>query len=700
VVIAGALADPDGSELLSFMIGGLPAGAILSAGLNNGDGTWTLLPRELPGLTLTPPRDFSGTIDATVTAVAIERSTGGVATTTAVLPISVAGVADGVIVDAAPIAAGREDGAIAVPLAATLRDIDGSEAVSVIATGVPAGASFSAGTRGPDGVWYFAGADLPGLMFTPPPHAAGSFAISFAVASTEADGAGSGTATAEIVFTVTPVADAPLLAASAASGTEDAPVPLAISAGVADADGSEELVRVVIAGLPAGARLSAGMAQPDGSWVLAPGELTGLALVPAEHWSGDASLTVTAVARETATGEEASATTALAVTVAPVADAPLLGASLASGSEGAPIPLAITAALADRDGSETLGPVVVSGLPDGFSLSAGVNVGGGAWEVPAASLAGLALVPPPRWHGTLSLALGTTATEGDGGAAAATTTLDVTIAPVAHDPTLTLDTAAPVVAGVSEATLLDSAVLTDPDGDLITRATVTLGAGRQAGDSVSVTGHALAEEGGDLVIGDTGLRIVGGGFDAATGTLTLAGAAPADTYASVMAGLMLVGPDGGVLEAGDRTVTIALTDAVGDATSETLTVSVLPSVLEGDGSGGVLEGTGAADRFIGSDAGETMRGGAGDDLFLLDAGGGVDTVEGGSGFDTIMLGGVAGPPAAGAPAGDAWTVVLDNPATQGEIREGALDFSEPASGRIVFGDGTQVDFANIERITW
>ena len=43
------------SETLSIEITGVPAGATLSAGTDNGGGSWTLTPAELAGLTITPP---------------------------------------------------------------------------------------------------------------------------------------------------------------------------------------------------------------------------------------------------------------------------------------------------------------------------------------------------------------------------------------------------------------------------------------------------------------------------------------------------------------------------------------------------------------------------------------------------------------------------------------------------------------------
>ena len=65
-----ALSDVDGSELLSVRVLGIPAGATLSAGIQDSQGTWTLAPSQLSGLTLWAPASLGGNYDLTVQAVA------------------------------------------------------------------------------------------------------------------------------------------------------------------------------------------------------------------------------------------------------------------------------------------------------------------------------------------------------------------------------------------------------------------------------------------------------------------------------------------------------------------------------------------------------------------------------------------------------------------------------------------------------
>ena len=145
--IGVALADADGSEsITNITISGVPAGAQLSAGTDNGDGTWTLLPGNLPGLTIDPLADSADDFVLTVSATSTDTD-GDSATTVSTLNVTVTGVADVPTVTVAD-AAGAEDSAIQLDIGVALNDIDGSETITdITVSGVPSGARLSAGTR-------------------------------------------------------------------------------------------------------------------------------------------------------------------------------------------------------------------------------------------------------------------------------------------------------------------------------------------------------------------------------------------------------------------------------------------------------------------------------------------------------------------------------------------------------------------------
>jgi hypothetical protein len=67
-------AEPDRVALV--LVRGLPEGASLSAGIENGDGSWLLSPRDLPGLSIMPPPDWTCDLALEVAAIAIANPEG------------------------------------------------------------------------------------------------------------------------------------------------------------------------------------------------------------------------------------------------------------------------------------------------------------------------------------------------------------------------------------------------------------------------------------------------------------------------------------------------------------------------------------------------------------------------------------------------------------------------------------------------
>jgi hypothetical protein len=404
----------------------MPAGATLSAGTHNPDGSWTLTAAQLTGLTLTPPAHWAGNLNLSVTATSSENGTSE--SVSANLGIQVTGTATAPIL-AVSVAAGTEDTAIALNINAALQDTDGSETLSITISGVPSGASLSAGADNGDGTWTLTPAQLTGLTFTPPPHASGNYHLT--VTATSSEEGTTQTVSAPLQVNISGVATPPILNVQNLNGTEDTAISLNIGAALQDTDGSETL-SVSISGIPAGAVLSAGINNGDGTWTLTPAELTGLTLTPPLHFSGDIHLGVTATSSENGTMAVTSA--ALDIQIAGVATTPSLSVAAAIGSEDTSIPLSISAALVDTDGSETLG-ITIAGIPAGATLSAGTDNSDGTWTLTPAQLSGLTLTPPSNFSGTFNLTVSAT-TDENGTSVTAQTTLPVVITGVADIPTL------------------------------------------------------------------------------------------------------------------------------------------------------------------------------------------------------------------------------------------------------------------------
>ncbi|ARC87673.1 hypothetical protein [Rhodovulum sp. MB263] len=448
--LSAALIDPAPGESLALTLAGLPEGATLSAGTDNGDGSWTLAPEDLAGLTLTPPPDVHGDLALSVTAVASLGSDSR--SVTAPLAVTVTPVVDAPDLTVAP-ATGAEDGAIALDLSAALIDPAPGESLALTLAGLPEGATLSAGTDNGDGSWTLAPEDLAGLTLTPPPDVHGDLALSVtAVASLGPD---SRSVTAPLAVTVTPVVDAPDLTVAPATGAEDGAIALDLSAALIDPAPGESLA-LTLAGLPEGATLSAGTDNGDGSWTLAPEDLAGLTLTPPPDVHGDLALSVTAVA---SLGPDSRSVTApLAVTVTPVVDAPDLTVAPATGAEDGAIALDLSAALIDPAPGESLA-LTLAGLPEGATLSAGTDNGDGSWTLAPEDLAGLTLTPPPDVHGDLALSVTAVASLGPD-SRSVTAPLAVTVTPVVDAPDLTV---APATGAEDGAIALDlSAALIDP----------------------------------------------------------------------------------------------------------------------------------------------------------------------------------------------------------------------------------------------
>jgi Ca2+-binding RTX toxin-like protein len=428
--ISAVVSDPN--EVLTVTVAGVPTGAMLSTGTDNGDGTWTLTADQLAGLTLTPPANYGGTLALTVTATSSES--GQAATTAGTIAVNVTPVAD-VPVLAVTDATGAEDTAIPLNIQAAPTDED--ETLIVTVSGVPAGATLSAGTDNGDGTWTLTTDQLAGLTLTPPEHAAEDFTLTVTAIATEANG-DTATRTATLEVNVVGVADAPTLSMSVGEG-EIAGDPVgSITLSVAKGGvGNTGQFEVFVDGVSVGIFTTDVAHGRTGGWDSITVE--GLSLVPGQNpevsirpTSPKSNIYVDSIS---VNGRVLQAETAGSLTqgggavtdtyVKLAAHGQLkftLGGDVLGGAMSFPVNIETT--LVDADGSETLS-VVVAGVPAGATLSAGTDNGDGTWTLAPDQLAGLTLTVPMEVQDNFSLSVAATATEADGDAATTTATADV-----------------------------------------------------------------------------------------------------------------------------------------------------------------------------------------------------------------------------------------------------------------------------------
>ncbi len=138
---------------------------------------------------------------------------------------------------------------------------------------------------------------------------------------------------------------------------------------------------------------------------------------PANGYEGTASFGYTV---QDTLGATSTASVAVQVASASVPSVVMLKSvlAIAQGTGGTSVNFPITTALVDTDGSETLS-IRVSGVPTGVSFNAGVNLGGGVWQIAPADLPNLVLNLPGSYTSiTSTMTVMVTSTESANGATA------------------------------------------------------------------------------------------------------------------------------------------------------------------------------------------------------------------------------------------------------------------------------------------
>jgi len=434
--IATSLVDADGSETLSVTVSGLPEGVTLSAGTDNGNGTYTLTTAQLDDLSMSVPDGTTEGFDFAVTSTTTEDDgdTASVSTTLTVGDLDVTAEAPELVVDDV---SGDEDTAIALDISAALTDTDGSETLSVTISDVPNGVTLSAGTLNDDGSYTLTPDQLDGLTATPPADSNVDFDLTISATSVEQSSGDTNTVTQTMTVDVIGVADEPQVVVQDEQGNEDTWIQLHLDSGPSvDTDGSETL-SITISDVPQGARLNPGADNGDGTWTVTAAQLPLVCILPPDDFSGDITMTLNVTTTEN-DGDTTTVSDDFTVSVIGVADGPSVTATQAQGYEDSAIALNIGASLTDDDNSETLS-VTISGIPQGAILSAGTVNNDGSVTLTPQQLDGLTITPPEHSNEDFPLTVSATSTEtATGDTATTTATFNVGVTGVADTPSLSV----------------------------------------------------------------------------------------------------------------------------------------------------------------------------------------------------------------------------------------------------------------------
>src|SRR5258708_5846849 len=492
---AGLFENGDDSVALTVTLSG---GATLhgTGVVDHGAGVFTLTATsagDLAGLTITPATEFEGTVSIDVFAVAHDGTAVSIAGTTST---SLTGnpVADQPVVTASA-ATIDEDGTSALTLTLTnaaglFENGDDSVALTVTLSG---GATLHGTGVVDHGAGVFtltatSAGDLAGLTITPATEFEGTVSIDvFAVAH---DGTAVSIAgTTSTSLTGNPVADQPVVTASAATIDEDGTSALTLTltnaAGLFENGDDSVALTVTLSG---GATLHGTGVVDHGAGVFtltatSAGDLAGLTITPATEFEGTVSIDVSAVAHD-GTAVSIAGTTSTSLTVNPVADQPVVTASAATIDEDGTSALTLTltnAAGLFENGDDSVALTVT--LSGGATLhgTGVVDHGAGVFTLTATSagdLAGLTITPATEFEGTVSIGVSAVAHDGTAVSIAGTTSTSLTVNPVADQPVVTASAATIDEDGTSALTLtLTNAAGLFENGDDSVALTVTLSGG-------------------------------------------------------------------------------------------------------------------------------------------------------------------------------------------------------------------------------
>ncbi len=575
---------------VSLLISNLPVGAtITGATLNPSTGRYIATAADLAAgnVRVTPPANFSGTMNITIEAVAMNTQLNTASTGPQTVPVTIVPVSDGPAISMTP-AAGLEDTATALNLSVTPRDTDVASAEVIdepIRVTVSNGATLSAGVALGGGVYELTRAQLAGLMITPAANWHGAITVSVQATAREPGNNNALTSTSNFTVNVAASPDAPVTTVANSSGSEDGTIALTgLSAALVDTDGSERLSAKIF-GIPEGSILSAGGNNGDGSWTIPIAALATLTIKPPKDYSGVMNLTLAAYALE-ANGLVASTTRPFTVTVAAVADSVSLNAQNVTGTEDLPTTLNLGLAMEDKNGTlpgenpaERV-EIELTGLPTGAVIT---STGGTLLQLSATSwrftgtpseAATLAFTGATNWHGVANVSVQARSLDGASLGTIQTDSFTITTQADADQPTIGSFTAAPLTG--SSVALSLSASFPDMDG--------------------SET-HLV--------------RISGVPLDATLSAGTHLGGGVWQLTPAQLAGLSLTP---GVTSTFNLVAEAIATENSNSDSATSAQVSL--SFIAGTGAANGLSGTAGDDTLMGLGGNDTLTGGAGADLLI------------------------------------------------------------------------------------
>ncbi|WP_310598261.1 retention module-containing protein [Aeromonas aquatica] len=445
--------DPSSVETIDYLvISDLPPGFVVIGGINDGYGNWTVPHDALGSYALRSPDGFTGTVNFKVSAQVVDLSDDGDVSASVRKDLNASAdfhaathsgqIAADVTFDNVQHITGVEDHSVdfgnQLKSMITLGTADiGDDELSIVITGLPPGVSVQGLTfdfvngeyliKLPGGL-----GDLDKLTLSLPEDYAGDdLSLHVRLVNTDTLSGDTKTADQDIRLSITPEVDVnggndgmPSLQLDVKDvngdgqpdNLEDTEIHLDLSVKLADISpsvtngGLETVERVTVTVDAKYGHFLDANGNPVQSLVVDANGLKDLVFIPKEHFSGQVPLDVTVDILDTATTgtDTGSWSGQVGFEVKPVNDPAKITVHDVQGGEDGSVNLGgVGAELIDTDGSEQIVGLQITGVPDGFTLSApAVNNGNGVWQIPVGTdFSTLTLIPPADFSGSVDLTL-------------------------------------------------------------------------------------------------------------------------------------------------------------------------------------------------------------------------------------------------------------------------------------------------------
>jgi len=391
--------DKDSEVINNINISNIPTNALLSNGTFSTNGNCNISPEQLDNLTITSPPNSDNNYTLTISVTSKEISNGYTALSTGFIYVEVEAVPDLPEIEVQSSLSGKEDEMISLSITVFSQDNDGSEIIQdLIIEGITDNAKLTKGIYNMNNnSWIVPQKDLNELNFTPSPNSDKDYTLTIMVNSIEKNNQKISQVVSEKIYIdIESVPDTPIIIIeSPVNGFEDIDVDFSVQVELVDTDDSEDIQEIVIEGLPDGATLSYGNKNNNG-WTIPPLQLNNLQIISALNSDEDYTLTVTATTIEKNTGEiSLPAKKNIFVNIEAVADSPVIELPLSINcQDNKASPLNIESpVLTDKDNSEFLGDIILSGFPYNTAFSPGTRISTDTYTLTVAQLEHLSIIP-------------------------------------------------------------------------------------------------------------------------------------------------------------------------------------------------------------------------------------------------------------------------------------------------------------------